>query len=82
MQTATEYLTLEDYLASSNGTDTSFELMDGELVEIPPESRINNKLASFPIEVFAAYFPRDTIGNKTAKVGPKSGRIRCAKCDF
>ncbi|MEO1134008.1 MAG: Uma2 family endonuclease [Cyanobacteria bacterium J06639_1] len=66
MKTTTDYLTLEDYLTNSNGTDIPFELVDGELVEMPPESRINNKLASFLIDIFATYFPKDTIGNKTA----------------
>lgn len=34
----TQYLTLEAYLAYDDGTDTRYELVDGELIVMPPES--------------------------------------------
>lgn len=36
-----KYLTLEDYLAYDDGTDTRYELVSGKLVEMPSESDIN-----------------------------------------
>ena len=38
-------LTFEDYLAYDDGTDTRYELVDGELVAMPPESQRNNAIA-------------------------------------
>ena len=45
-------LTLEEYLIYDDGTDTRYELVDGALIELPPESRQNHKIASFLFEVF------------------------------
>ncbi|BAY10229.1 hypothetical protein NIES2098_33950 [Calothrix sp. NIES-2098] len=42
MTSATKKLTLEEYLAYDDGTDAKYELVDGELVEMPPESDQNN----------------------------------------
>lgn len=36
-----KYLTLEDYLAYDDGTDTRYELVSGKLVEMPSKSDIN-----------------------------------------
>jgi len=44
------YLTFEDYLAYDDGTDTRYELVDGVLVEMPPESVENNTVAQFTAE--------------------------------
>ena len=38
-------LTLEEYLAYEDGTDNRYELVDGELVEMPPESPENCDVA-------------------------------------
>ncbi len=38
-------LTFEEYLAYDSGTDTHYELVDGELVEMPPESPGNIGIA-------------------------------------
>ncbi len=35
-------LTFEEYLTYDDGTDTRYELVDGELVEMPPESHSLN----------------------------------------
>lgn len=41
----TKTLTFEEYLAYDNGTDTQYELVDGVLVEMPPESDENLGIA-------------------------------------
>jgi Uma2 family endonuclease len=45
-------MTLDDYLNYDDGTDTQYELVAGQLVVIPVESRLNDCIASF----LCAYF--------------------------
>jgi Uma2 family endonuclease len=51
-QAKPRFTTLEEYLRYDDGTDTRYELVDGALVEMPPESRLNRKIASFLFEAF------------------------------
>jgi Uma2 family endonuclease len=52
-----KFLTLEDYLAYDDGTDTRYELVNGELVEMPSESDLNNLVAIFLIAQFLQFVP-------------------------
>lgn len=52
MAVAAKPMTLEDYLNYDDGTDTRYELVNGVLVEMPPESDLNNQIASF---LFASF---------------------------
>ncbi|MGF1515775.1 MAG: Uma2 family endonuclease [Elainellaceae cyanobacterium] len=52
MSIATSPMTLEDYLAYDDGSDTHYELVNGELVAMPPESDLNNQIASFLFATF------------------------------
>jgi Uma2 family endonuclease len=45
-------MTLEQYLTYEDGTDTRYELVDGELVAMGAESTINTIIASFLLSVF------------------------------
>lgn len=38
-------MTIEEYLAYDDETDTHYELVDGELVKMPPESDFNSDIA-------------------------------------
>jgi len=40
-------LTFEQYLKYDDGTDNRYELCDGELVKVPPESLLNGRIARF-----------------------------------
>ncbi|WNZ44552.1 Uma2 family endonuclease [Leptolyngbya boryana CZ1] len=51
-QAKPRFRTIEEYLDYDDGTDIRYELVDGELVEMPPESRLNRQIASFLFEVF------------------------------
>ncbi len=53
LQTITKRLTLADYLAYDDGTDRRYELVNGELVEMPAESDLNNAIAIFLLLTFA-----------------------------
>ncbi len=50
-------MTLEEYLTYDNGTDARYELVNGELVEMPSESDVNNAIAILLILVFAQHVP-------------------------
>lgn len=45
MTTTRRKLTFEEYLEYDDGTDNRYELVDGELIEVPPESEPNNWIA-------------------------------------
>ncbi|MBD1820946.1 Uma2 family endonuclease [Cyanobacteria bacterium FACHB-DQ100] len=51
-QAKPRFKTIEEYLDYDDGADTRYELVDGVLVEMPPESRLNQKIASFLFGAF------------------------------
>jgi Uma2 family endonuclease len=53
MTTATKLMSLEEFFAYDDGTDTCYELENGELLTMPPESEINRRIASL---LFAYFF--------------------------
>lgn len=65
-------MTLEEYLHYDDGTDTRHELVEGILVEMPPESRLK-RIASFLFGTFLKFgIPTDllTIGVQIATSSP------------
>ena len=52
MSVAAKPMTLQDYLNYDDGTDTRYELVNGELIAMPPESDLNNLIASFLFATF------------------------------
>lgn len=49
--------TLAEYLAYNDGSDARYELVNGELVEMPSESDLNNLIAIFLIAQFLQFVP-------------------------
>ncbi|MCU0533771.1 MAG: Uma2 family endonuclease [Hydrococcus sp. Prado102] len=49
--------TLAEYLVYEDGTDKRYELVNGELVEMPSESDLNNAIAIFLLLTFARFIP-------------------------
>jgi len=47
MTATTKRFTLAEYLAYDDGTDKRYELVNGELVEMPPEWDFNSQIASY-----------------------------------
>jgi hypothetical protein len=47
MAIATSPMTLQDYLNFEDGTDTRYELVEGELISMSPESDLHDRIASF-----------------------------------
>lgn len=52
MSVVTKTMTLEEYLNYDDGSDTRYELVNGELIVMPPESTLNNQIGSF---LFASF---------------------------
>lgn len=50
-------LTFEEYLAYDDGTEARYELVDGELVEMPPESQLNSLVTRFIQAELLKLFP-------------------------
>ena len=53
MTIAPQKMTLEEYLSYDDGTDTQYELVNGELVVVPPESELNRRIATFLFVYFS-----------------------------
>jgi Uma2 family endonuclease len=57
MTTTTRRMTLEEYLDYDDGTDTRYELVNGELAEVPSESDLNNLIAVYLLAEFFQFVP-------------------------
>lgn len=49
-----QFQSFEEYLAYDDGTDQLYELFNGELIEVPPESGLNVEIATFLLLYFAS----------------------------
>jgi len=65
MTIATTPMTLEQYLNYDDGTDTRYELVNGELIAMPTESDLNNRIAAF----LFAYFLQIGIPHYCLRMG-------------
>ena len=52
MTVASQKMSLEEYLNFDDGTDTRYELVNGELIVRPPESQLNCRIASLLFALF------------------------------
>jgi Uma2 family endonuclease len=73
----TTYLTFEDYLAYDDGTDSRYELVDGVLVDMPPESVENNTMAKKLLFELAQHFPVALLCHKDTEIEVTGRRARC-----
>jgi Uma2 family endonuclease len=70
-------MTLEEYLNYDDGTGTRYELVDGVLVEMGAESRLNEKIALWLLSQFLQFVPIDRIARGTQiSVQSKSATVR------
>ncbi len=68
LSTETQILTFEDYLRHNDGTDTRYELVNGVLVEMPPESEENNDIARKLLFEFAKHLPITFLAYKDTEI--------------
>jgi Uma2 family endonuclease len=83
-------MTMEDYLAYDDGTDTRYELVDGVLVEMPVESQSNaailrrrgSAIARFLLFELAKYIPLERLAHKDTEIEVTGRRSRCRVPDL
>ncbi len=54
VQVKPRFQSFEEYLSYDDGTDKLYELFNGELIEVPPESGTNVQIATFLLLKFAS----------------------------
>ena len=75
-------MTMEEYLAYDDGTHTRYELVNGELVEMPPESQENCVLSSFLYAELLKHFPFYFIAHKDLEIEVTGRRAKCRLPDL
>lgn len=75
-------LTMEEYLAYDDGTDTRYELVDGELVEMPVESQVNATIAKFLLFELVKHFPIAMLAFKDTEIEVSGRRAKCRLPDL
>lgn len=76
-------LTMEEYLAYDDGTDTRYELVDGELVEMPPETQGNLDIAKYLLFELAKHLPLALIAMGTEiEVTGRRAPVEYPICSF
>lgn len=61
IQVKPRFQSFEEYLAYDDGTDKLYELFNGELIEVPPESGINVQIANRIFLMFALLLGTDRV---------------------
>ncbi|MEM6839875.1 MAG: Uma2 family endonuclease [Cyanobacteria bacterium P01_C01_bin.120] len=77
-----QLMSMEDYLAYDDGTDTRYELEHGTLIEMPVESTINALIARFLLFELAKYFPIQRIAAKDTEIEVSGSRATCRLPDL
>ena len=54
IQVKQQFQSFEEYLSYDDGTDNLYELFNGELIQVPPESGFNVEIATFLLLQFAS----------------------------
>lgn len=75
--TKPRYLTFEEYLRHDAGTDTRHELVNGVLLEMPPESEENNDIARTLLFEFAKHLPIALLAYKDTEIEVTGRRATC-----
>ena len=68
LQLSNKTLTGVEYLNYNDGTDTRYELLNGILVKMPPESNLNARIAAFLFAHFLKLLPFSRICHKDAEL--------------
>lgn len=77
VSTSSKLMTMEEYLECDNGTDTRYELVDGELVEMPTESQVNLSIVKYLLFELAKHLPIALLATMTeVEVSGKRAKSR------
>lgn len=77
ISTSTKRLTFEEFLAYEEDSDTRYELVDGELVEMPTESPENNRISRGLFLELAKLVPLALLAHKDTEVEVSGRRATC-----
>ena len=73
---APRVMTMDEYLAYDDGTDTRYELVDGELVEMPVESQMNALIARFLLVELLKHFSMKMLAYKDTEIEVSGRRAK------
>lgn len=68
LATETQVLTFKDYLRHDDGTDKHYELVNGVLTDMPPESEENNDIARKLLFELAKHLPFSLLAYKDTEI--------------
>lgn len=74
LQVSDKKFTVQEYFAYNDDTDTRYELVNGLLVEMPPESNFNARIAAFLFVQFLQLVPFTRLCHKDAEIQVASVR--------
>ena len=75
-------LTRDQYLALEYTSDAHYELVDGELLQMPPESTENSDISMFLLLQFAAVIPFTRLCRKDAEIEIHSNKAKFREPDL
>lgn len=75
-------MTFEEYLAYDDGTDKHYEFEGGELVEMPPESSLNSRIARFLFAILFTVFSEDLICHKDTEIAVSGTQVQARLPDL
>lgn len=78
---SSQLLTMEEYLNYDAGTDKRYELVDGKLIEMPPEAQGNLDIAKYLLLELAKHLPTALIAVGT-EIEVTGRRARCRLPDL
>lgn len=82
VSTSSKLITMEEYLNYDDDTDTRYELVDGELVEMPTESPLNASIAKFLLFELAKHLSIALLGLRDTEIEVAGRRARCRLPDL
>lgn len=69
-------MTFEEYLRYDDGTDKRYEFVDGELIEMPPESPLNSRIARFLLAILLERFSEDLVCYKDTEIAVSGSQVQ------
>lgn len=69
-------LTFEEYLRYDDGTDKQYEFVGGELIEMPPESPVNSKIALFLLAILLELYGEDRLCHKDTEIVVSGSQVQ------
>jgi Uma2 family endonuclease len=69
-------MTFEEYLSYDDGTDKHYEFVGGELIEMPPESPINSRIAIFLLLELGKVLSEDRLCHKDTEIAVSGTQVQ------